>query len=149
MREKLSIQPPSAPTASTTGPCPTVIKVSRTPQHWKFTQHLCATRPPPNCPNSIPAPLPLNQRKQNLRTYLHPKVYDYILGRATKLNGHGDSVVLWLTLKSLSTYSRLSLSRSRRDPLKHFEISALRHIRCAELSKIPIEQPNLSNENVI
>ena len=26
-------------------------------------------------------------------------------------------------------YSRLSLSRSRRDPLKHFEISVLRHIR--------------------
>ena len=28
-------------------------------------------------------------------------------------------------------YSRLSLSRSSRDPLKHFEISALRHIRFA------------------
>ena len=34
-------------------------------------------------------------------------------------------------------YSRLSLSRSRRDPLKHCEISVLRHIRCAELRKIP------------
>ena len=34
-------------------------------------------------------------------------------------------------------YSRLPLSRSRRDPLKHFEISVLRHIRCAELRKIP------------
>ena len=30
-------------------------------------------------------------------------------------------------------YSRLSLSRSRRDPLKHFEISVVRHIRFAEL----------------
>ena len=46
-------------------------------------------------------------------------------------------------------YSRLSLSRSRRDPLKHFEISVLRHIRCAELRKIPIEQPNFTNEHVI
>ena len=26
-------------------------------------------------------------------------------------------------------YSRLSLSRNRRDPLKHFKISVLRHIR--------------------
>ena len=46
-------------------------------------------------------------------------------------------------------YSRLSLSRSRLDPLKHFEISVLRHIRCAELRKIPNEQPNFTNEHVI
>ena len=47
------------------------------------------------------------------------------------------------------TYSRLSLSRSRRDPLKNFEISVLRHIRFAELRKIPTEQPNFTNEHVI
>ena len=46
-------------------------------------------------------------------------------------------------------YSRHSLSRSRRDPLKHFEISVLRHIRCAELRKIPNEQPNFTNKHVI
>ena len=46
-------------------------------------------------------------------------------------------------------YSRLSLSRSRRDPLKHFEVSVLRHIRCADLRKIPNEQPNFTNEHVI
>ena len=46
-------------------------------------------------------------------------------------------------------YSRLSLSRSRRDPLKHFEISVLRHIRFAELRKIPTELPNFTNEHVI
>ena len=46
-------------------------------------------------------------------------------------------------------YSRLSLSRSRKHPLKHFEISVLRHIRFAELRKIPNEQPNLTNEHVI
>ena len=46
-------------------------------------------------------------------------------------------------------YSRLSLSRSRRDPLEHFEISVLRHIRFAKLRKIPIEQPNFTNEHVI
>ena len=40
MREKMSKQPPPAPTASATGPCPTIIQISRTPQHWKFTQHL-------------------------------------------------------------------------------------------------------------
>ena len=43
---------------------------------------------------------------------------------------------------TISNYSRLSLSRSRRDPLKHFKISVLRDIRCAELRKIPNEQPN-------
>ena len=43
----MSKQPPPAPTASTIGPCPTVIQISRTPWHWKFTKHLRATRPPP------------------------------------------------------------------------------------------------------
>ena len=46
-------------------------------------------------------------------------------------------------------YSRLSLSRSRMDPLKHFEIAVLRHIRCAELRKLPIKQPSFTNEHVI
>ena len=46
-------------------------------------------------------------------------------------------------------YSRLSLSRSQRDPLKNFEISVLRHISFAELSKVPIELPNFTNEHVI
>ena len=36
MREKMSNQPPPAPTASATGPCPTIIQISRTPRHWKF-----------------------------------------------------------------------------------------------------------------
>ena len=47
MREKMSKQPPPAPTASATGPCPTIIQISRTPRHWKFTQHLRTTRPHP------------------------------------------------------------------------------------------------------
>ena len=46
-------------------------------------------------------------------------------------------------------YSRLSLSLSRRDPLKQFETSVLRHTRFAELRKIPIKQPNFTNEHVI
>ena len=46
--------------------------------------------------------------------------------------------------KSRNIYSRLSLSLSQRDPLKHFEISVLRHIRFAELRKIPIELPNFT-----
>ena len=44
----MSKQPPPAPIASAIGPCPspTIIQISRTPRHWKFTQHLCTTRPP-------------------------------------------------------------------------------------------------------
>ena len=44
----MSKQPPPAPIASTIGPCPTIIQISRTPWHWKFTQHLRTTRPPPS-----------------------------------------------------------------------------------------------------
>ena len=54
-----------------------------------------------------------------------------------------------LTFHGAHKYNRLSLSRSRRDPLKHFEITVLRHIRFAELRKIPIKQANFTNEHVI
>ena len=45
----MSKQPQPAPTASVhvVGPCPTLIQISRTPRHWKFTQHHRTTRPPP------------------------------------------------------------------------------------------------------
>ena len=60
------------------------------------------------------------------------------------------TLALWSPVEEMQRkYSRLSLSRSQRDPLKHFEISVLRHIRCAELRKIPNEQPNFTNEHVI
>ena len=55
MRVKMSKQPPPAPTESTIGPCPTVSQVSRTPWHWKFTQHLRTTRPPPKLRGSSSA----------------------------------------------------------------------------------------------
>ena len=42
----MSKQPPPAPTANAIDPCPTIIQISRTPRHWKFTQHLRTTRPP-------------------------------------------------------------------------------------------------------
>ena len=44
--------------------------------------------------------------------------------------------------------STLVISKSN-DPLIHFEISVLRHFRCAKLRKVPIEQPNFTNEHVI
>ena len=37
--------------------------------------------------------------------------------------------------KTIYRYSRLSLSRIQRDSLKHFEISALRHIRVERVRK--------------
>ena len=47
-REKMSKPHPTAPTASAVGPCPTLIQVSRTPRHWKITQHHRTTRPSPD-----------------------------------------------------------------------------------------------------
>ena len=46
-------------------------------------------------------------------------------------------------------YSRLSLSRNRRDPQKQFEISELRHIRFVLLRKKQFEQPIFTNDYVI
>ena len=39
----MSKHTPPAPTASAVGPCPTIIQISRTPRHWKLTQHHCTT----------------------------------------------------------------------------------------------------------
>ena len=58
------------------------------------------------------------------------------------------SLVIVLVMRSLYIQSTLII-RSQRDPLKNFEISLLRHIRFAELRKIPIELPNFTNEHVI
>ena len=53
----MSKQPPSAPTASKIGPCHSVIQISRTPRHCKFTQHHRTTRPPqfivPSCHSKL------------------------------------------------------------------------------------------------
>ena len=49
----------------------------------------------------------------------------------------------------LLKYSRLSLSRNRRDPQKQFEISELRHIRFVVLRKKQFEQPIFTNDYVI
>ena len=46
-------------------------------------------------------------------------------------------------LKTRLIYSRLSLSRNRRDHHEHFEISVLRHIRFVILRKKEFEQPIL------
>ena len=37
---KMSKQPPPTPTARPVGPCPTLVQISRTPRHWKFTPRL-------------------------------------------------------------------------------------------------------------
>ena len=78
MREKMSKQPPPAPTASATGPCPTIIQISRTPRHWKFIKHLRTTRPPhPALEVSHPGPshhptTHLNQRKEKRKYVARP-----------------------------------------------------------------------------
>ena len=45
-RKHVQTTPPT-PTASTAGPCATIIHISKTPRRWKFIQHHCTTRPPP------------------------------------------------------------------------------------------------------
>ena len=46
-----------------------------------------------------------------------------------------ESVTIFRVNMVSSEYSRLSLSQSPRDSLKHFKISVPRHIRFAELRK--------------
>ena len=37
------------------GPCPTIIQISRTPRHWKFTQDHRTTRPSMKCHTNVEA----------------------------------------------------------------------------------------------
>ena len=76
-------------------------------------------------------------------------LFEVLTGFNTPKQALADKLYDANTLVFITKYSRLSLSRMRRDPLKYFEISVLRHIRCAELRKIPVEQPNFTNEHVI
>ena len=72
------------------------------------------------------------------------------LGLATRI-GRQIHISPWLLSQSqlkyghVDVYSRLSLSRTPRDSMKHFEISVVRHIRFTELRKKQlIEQPPLT-----
>ena len=47
-------QPPSAPTSSALGPCPTISEINRKPRHRKFTQHNRTTRHPHTVRNLTP-----------------------------------------------------------------------------------------------
>ena len=60
-----------------------------------------------------------------------------------------QTLVSGRTLLYQVIYSRLLLSRNRRDPLKHFEISVLQHIRFVVLRKKQFKQPNFTNDYVI
>ena len=134
----MSKQPPPAPTASTVGPCPTLIQISRTPRHWRFTQHHRITRLP--LENLVKKGSVLRY-KNIISSGSNLPLLDLLVFRLTHHTRVGR--------KSVLLYSRLSLSRSRRDPLTHFEISVRRHSRnFAELRKILMKQPNFINEHV-
>ena len=99
---------------------------SSLPIHVRYL-YLFATNVFPTCTLSLPV---IFATRHNISQPDSGKNIGIIL----KLNG-GDM-----------TYSQHSLSRSRKDPLNHFEISVLRHIRYAETRKLPNEQPNFTNE---
>ena len=50
-----------------------------------------------------------------------------------------DLKIQELLFKAVGMYSQLSLTRSRGDPLNHFEISVRLHTRSAELRKLHIK----------
>ena len=115
----------------------------RTPRNCKFTQLHRTTRPPPMCLNHYV--LDILHRISNY-TGLHHSNQKYqwnnsFIFAKNKINAYSFFIVIiiYQSYRKYFIYSRLSLSRSRRDPLKHFELSVLRHIRFAELRKIPIE----------
>ena len=65
------------------------------------------------------------------------------------IGGAVETVAYALVLPVTKRYSRLSLSRNRRDLQKQFDISVLRHIRFVVLRRKQFEQPNFTNDYVI
>ena len=66
---------------------------------------------------------------------------------ALNLLGYGGSlfeVIFSVVHVTIEVQSTLIISKSK-GPSETLEISVLRHIRFAELRKIPIEQPNFTN----
>ena len=73
-----------------------------------------------------------------------------VLGTRRKLSlATRTCVQVSLSKLQIGIYNRLSLSQNQRDPLKHCEVSVLRHIRFVVLRKKLFEQPNFTNDNVI
>ena len=58
---------PPAPSASAVGPCPTIIQISRTPRHWKFTQHHRTTRPVPAMIKVLTSLISYNTKRSHKR----------------------------------------------------------------------------------
>ena len=75
------------------------------------------------------------------RTSLGP--WKFILDMGS--TSHWELIIVLCRKQTGIIYSRLSLSRTPRDSMKHFEISVVRHIRFTELRKKQlIEQPPLT-----
>ena len=90
----MSTQPPPAPTASAVGPCHTKIQVSRTPRHWKFTQHHRSTRPPPRYPvwqHTFVSPSAFSRRA--VVSYWRKYVHEVLVNRLGCLSLPRKSVV--------------------------------------------------------
>ena len=77
--------------------------------------------------------------------YTDKSILGHVIDQSTCIvrKGYGHYIMRY------TLYSRLSLSRNRRDPQKQFEISVLRHIRFVVLRKKQFEQPNFTNDYVI
>ena len=103
----MSKQPPSAPTESTIGPYPTVSQVSRTPWHWKFTQHLRTTRPPPI--NIKSTSFGYNDVDSMLvQRWVPSEIYLFILALHTKLNNLRNIMcirTIYISVKRILVYN--------------------------------------------
>ena len=94
----MSKQPPPAPTVNAVGPCPTIIQISRTPQHWKFTQHHHTTRhpPPPPKPHLL-SPLIMVDLKMTYLEIFQSNIVKYTTNRYVDCNA-----VSWFSICSLT-----------------------------------------------
>ena len=89
----MSKQPPPAPTTSAVGPCPTLIQISRTPRHCKFTQHHRTTRPPPPAPSHHPTTPSFGEIKSYTEKVKYPLLvscYKFIFSVSSEDGGPGD-----------------------------------------------------------
>ena len=115
-RKKLSKQAPPAPTANVVGPCPTLVQISRTPRHCKFTQHHRTTRPPSTTELS---------KLLTTSTSCLTTIKNYVINIVENVYERSGKNLFWLSNSSCEVLNELKSRCFRASSLSTYNFSTL------------------------
>ena len=110
----MSKQPPPAPTANAIDPCPTLIQISRTPRHCKFTQHHRTTRPPST-----------TELSKLLTTSCLTTIKNHVINIVENVYERSGKNLSWSTNRSCEVLNELKSRCFRASSLSTYDFSTL------------------------